>query len=71
MIKLESQAALHGLRKEIMKRSRLKNRYNKTKSTHDFFLYKKQRNKIVNMNRKIKTEYMKKHTPSGNDISNF
>ena len=42
------------LRKALMKRSQLKNKANKTKDPDIYNLYKKQRNYIVNMNRKAK-----------------
>ena len=45
------------LRKEIMKRSRLKNIYNKSKLLKDFKAFKKQRNRIVTLNSKQKKLY--------------
>ena len=45
------------LRKAIMKRSRLKNIFNKTRNINDFTAYKKQRNLVVNMNRKAKRKF--------------
>ena len=45
------------LRKAIMKRSKLKNIANKTKSPEDFACYKKQRNLVVNMNRQARKSY--------------
>ena len=45
------------LRYEIMKRSKLKNIANKTKSTSDIMNYKKQRNYVVQLNKKAKLEY--------------
>ena len=47
------------LRKEIMKRSRLKNVANKTGKLEDFNAYKKQRNIVVNLNRKSKKLFFK------------
>ena len=40
-----------------MKRSRLKNIFNKTRNINDFTAYKKQRNLVVNMNRKAKRKF--------------
>ena len=48
------------LRKAIMKRSRLKNIYNKTKNIDDYSNYKKQRNFVVNLNKQSKREFFKK-----------
>ena len=45
------------LRHEIMKRSKLKNIANKTKSRSDIKNYKKQRNYVVQLNKKAKLEY--------------
>ena len=59
------------LRKEIMKRSRLKHRYNKTRLEADLTAYKKQRNLVVNMNRKSKTEYLKSNSPNDRSSKNF
>ena len=47
------------LRKEIMTRSRLKNKYNKSKSEEDLNAYKRQRNHIVSLNRKQKKLFFK------------
>ena len=43
---------------EIMKRSKLKNIANKTKSASDIMNYKKQRNYVVQLNKKAKLEYL-------------
>ena len=40
-----------------MIRSRLKNKANKTKSRDDIINYKKQRNEVVKLNKKLKFEY--------------
>ena len=40
-----------------MKRSKLKNIANKIKSTSDIMNYKKQRNYVVQLNKKAKLEY--------------
>ena len=45
------------LRKEIMTRSRLKNTYNKSKNLKDLDAFKRQRNRVVAMNRKQKKSY--------------
>ena len=47
------------LRKAIMKRSQLKNRYNKNRNYENWFLYKKQRNFCVSLLRKTKRNYFK------------
>ena len=45
------------LRHEIMKRSKLKNKANKTKNPSDIKNYKKQRNYVVQLNKNAKLEY--------------
>ena len=45
------------LRKAIMKRSRLKNKANKTKKSINISNFKKQRNYVVNLNKQAKFEY--------------
>ena len=45
------------LRKEILTRSRLKNIYNKSKSEKDYTAYKRQRNRVVSINRRQKKLY--------------
>ena len=45
--------------KAIMKRSQLKNRYNKNQNYENWHLYKKQRNCCVSLLRKTKTTYFK------------
>ena len=47
------------LRKEIMFRSKLKKKANKTKNQEDIKRYKKQRNSIANKNRKAKKDHCK------------
>ena len=47
------------LRKVIMKRSQLKNTYNKNHNYKNWYLYKKQRNFYVNFLRKTKRNYLK------------
>ena len=47
------------LRKAIMKRSKLKNKANKTKLPVDVNDYKKQRSYVVNLNKSAKFEYFK------------
>ena len=46
------------LRHEIMKRSKLKNKANKTKNPFGIINYKKQRNYIVQLNKNSKLEYL-------------
>ena len=48
------------LRSIIMKKSRLKNKANKTRKAVDIFDYKKQRNLVVKINNKCKREYFDK-----------
>ena len=48
-----------GLRKAIIKRSQLKNRYSKHRNYENRFLYKKQRNFYVSLLRKTKRNYFK------------
>ena len=45
------------LRQAIIKRSKLKNKANKTKLLTDIRNYKKQRNYVVNLNKNAKVEY--------------
>ena len=45
------------LRKIIMKRSQLKNRYNKNRNYEKWYLYKRQRNFCINLLRKTKRNY--------------
>ena len=45
------------LRKAIMKRSRLKNKANRSKDSVDIANYKKQSNLVVLLNRQAKSEY--------------
>ena len=47
------------LRKAIMKRSQLKNTYNKNHNYENWYLYKKQRNFCVSLLRKTKRNYFK------------
>ena len=51
------------LRKAIMKRSRLKNKANRSKGPVDIANYKKQRNLVVSLNRQAKSKYF-------NEVSN-
>ena len=46
------------LRKTIMTRSRLKNRFNKTRSDENWSLYKAQRNFCTKLLRKTKKDYL-------------
>ena len=45
------------LRKPIMVRSKLKNKYNKNRTEENWGIYKKQRNFCVNLLRKTKKDY--------------
>ena len=49
------------LRQAIMKRSKLKNKANKTKLLIDNRNYKKQRNYVVNLNKNAKFEYFSRY----------
>lgn len=59
------------LRKEIMIRSQLRNKANKTGKTSDFLKYKKQRNKITKINNKKKKEFLKLNKPKGTKCKDF
>ena len=48
------------LRKAIIKRSRLKNIFNRTRNINDYINYKKQRNYVVNLNKQEKRQFFKK-----------
>ena len=45
------------VRLRIMKRSKLKNKANKTKSVNDLIKYKKQRNLVVKLNKNCKKQF--------------
>ena len=51
-----------------MKRSALKKRANVSNNPEIIKLYKKQRNYVVNLSRKVKKEYFQKHMPHGGCI---
>ena len=59
------------LRKTIMKRSALKKGANVSNNPEIIKLYKKQRNYVVNLSRKVKQEYFQKHMPQGASSMNF
>ena len=59
------------IRKEIMKRSRLKNKANKSQKEEDKRLYKIQRNKVTKLNNQLKKAYFKQHLPKGNNVKDF
>ena len=59
------------LRKEIMKRSRLKNKANKSGKEEDKRLYNIQRNKVSKLNYKLKKTYFKEKLPKGNNVIDF
>ena len=53
------------LRKAIMKQSTLKKRENISNNPEIIKLYKKQRNYVANLSKKVKTEYFQKYMPHG------
>ena len=59
------------LRKEIMKRSRLKNKANKSGKEEDKRLYNIQRNKVSKLNNKLQKTYFKENLPKGKDVKDF
>ena len=59
------------LRKEIMKRSNLKNIANKSGKTEDKKRYKIQRNVVTKLNKKLKKAYFKEELPKGKDVKIF
>ena len=59
------------LRKAIMKRSALKKRADISNNPEIIRLYKNQINYVVNLSRKVKTEYFQKHIPHGASSKNF
>ena len=59
------------LRKEIMKRSRLKNKANKSKKVEDFRKYKIQRNIVTRLNKRLKSLYFKTKLPKGREVKDF
>ena len=56
------------LRQAIMKRSRLKNKTNKTKDPTDIRNYKELRNYVVNLNKEAKFEYFSKYESNNNKL---
>ena len=54
------------LRQAIIKRSRLKNKANKTKDPTDIKNYKKQRNYVANLNKDAKLKYFSKFESNDN-----
>ena len=59
------------LRKAVMKRSVMKKRANISNNPEIIKLYKKQRNYVVNLSRKVKKEYFQKHMPHGASSNDF
>ena len=59
------------LRKAIRKRSALKKGANISNNPEVIKLYNKQRNYVVNLSRKVKKEYFKKHMPHCASSKNF
>ena len=49
-----------------MKKSRFKNKANKTTDSNDIRNYKKERNYVVNLNKEAKLEYFSKHESNDN-----
>ena len=54
-----------------MERSALKKRVNISNNPEIIKLYKKQRNYVVNLRRKVKKKYFQKHMPHGASSKNF
>ena len=54
-----------------MKLSTLKKRANLSNNPEIMKLYKKQRNYVVNLSRKVKTEYYQKHMPHDASSKHF
>ena len=54
-----------------MKRSRLKNKANKSSKEENKRLYNIQRNKVSKLNDKLKKIYFKEKLPKGNNVKDF
>ena len=54
-----------------MLRSKFKNRANKSKTKEDIKKYKKQRNKVTKLNKKLKKVFFRENEPRGNNVKNF
>ena len=54
-----------------MKRSRLKNKANKSGKEEDKRLYNIQRNKVSKLNNKLQKTYFKENLPKGKDVKDF
>ena len=52
------------IKKAIMKRSKLRNNFKKTKLSSDWDDYRKQRNYVVNLNKRLRTTYFNKAVTS-------
>ena len=59
------------LRKEIMKRSLLKNKANKSGKEEDKKRYRLQRNIVTKLNKKLKKSYFKTKLPKGSKVRDF
>ena len=59
------------LRKEIMKRSNLKNIANKSSKTEHKKRYKIQQNFVTKLNKKLQKNYFKEKLSKGKDVKNF
>ena len=58
------------IRKEIMTRSRLKNKANKSGKEEDLKAYKKQRNLVLKLNRKAKKNFLKSCISTNDKMKN-
>ena len=59
------------MKKAVMNESALKKRANISNNLEIIKLYKKERNNVVNVSRKIKAESFEKHMPHGASPINF
>ena len=59
------------LRKAIMRTSASKKKANNLNDPLSIKLYKKQRDYVVNLSRKVKKDYFQKHMPNGSSSKNF
>ena len=54
-----------------MLRPKFKNRANKSKTKEDIKKYKKQRNKVTKLNKKLEKVFFRENEPRGNNVKNF
>ena len=59
------------MEKEITKRSRLKNKDNKSGKEEDKTFYNIQRNKVSKLNNRLQKTYFKEKLPKENKVKNF